>query len=113
MYRATLAIKPMNKGQMVVTFKGTEKKKPNKPKTLPVIFGKGKNTYTWSDKMVVECISYSGDIVQWLKDFFTEIGINDVDMSDFVIEDNGSYYEAISWGEKKNVHFWFEVEKLA
>lgn len=109
MYKATLAIKPMNKGQMVVTFKGTEKKKP---KTLPVKFGKGKNTYTWSDKMVVECISYSGDIVQWLKDFFTEMGIRGVDMSDFQIDDNKTYYEAICWGEHENVHFWFEVEEI-
>lgn len=112
MYKATLAIKPMNNGKMVVTYKGTEKKKPNKPKILPVKFGKGENTFTWSDKMVVECISYSGDMVQWLTDFFTELGVKDVDMSDFVIEDNGSYYEAISWGEKKNVHFWFEVETV-
>lgn len=110
MYKATLAIKPMNKGQMVVTHKGTEKKKP---KTLPVIFGKGKNTYTWSDKMVVECISYSGDIVQWLTTFFLEMGLKGVDMSDFVIEDNKDYYEGICWGEHKNVHFWFEVEELS
>ena len=60
MYRATLAIKPMNNGQMVTTYKNG-----CKSRTSQIVFGKyGGDRYTWSDKMVVECISYSGDIVQ-------------------------------------------------
>lgn len=109
MYKATLAIKPMNNGQMVTTYKNGRK-----PRTSQIVFGKyGGDSYTWGDKMIVECISYSGDIVQWLKDFFTEMGVRGVDMSNFVVEDNKTYYEAICWGEYKNVHFWFEVEEIA
>jgi hypothetical protein len=37
------------------------------------------------------------------------MGVRGVDMSDFQIDDNKTYYEAICWGEHKNVHFWFEV----
>ena len=108
MYRATLAIKPMNNGQMVTTYKNGRKARSSQ-----IVFGKyGGDSYTWSDKMIVECISYSGDIVQWLKDFFTEMGVRGVDMSDFQIDDNKTYYEAICWGEHKNVHFWFEVESV-
>lgn len=113
MYRATLSIKPMNSGNMVVTYKGSDKRKPNKPKTLPIVFGRyGGNSYTWSDKMIVECRCVSGELIEWLTTFFLEMGIRGVDMSDFVIEDNKTYYEAICWGENKNVHFWFEVEEL-
>ena len=109
MYRATLAIKPMNNGQMVTTYKNGRKSR-----TSPIVFGKyGGNSYTWSDKMIVECKSYSGDIIQWFKDFFTEMGIRGVDMSNFQIEDNKTYFEGICWGEHKNVHFWFEVEEKA
>lgn len=109
MYKATLAIKPMNNGQMVTTYKNGRK-----TRTSQIVFGKyGGDSYVWTDKMVVECISYSGDIVQWLKDFFTEMGVRGVDMSDFQIDDNKTYYEAICWGEHKNVHFWFEVEEKA
>ena len=113
MYKATLAIKPMNNGQMVVTYKGGEKRKANKPKTLPIIFGKGGgNSYTWSDKMIVECRCPEGGLLGWLETFFSEFGIRGVDMSDFQIDDNKTYYEAICWGEHKNVHFWFEVEEV-
>jgi hypothetical protein len=113
MFKKTIAIRPMNKGQMVVTFKGSDKRKPNKPKTLPIMFGKRKETYTWSEEMVVECVSRNGNLVEWLTTFFKEFGIRGVDMSDFVIEDNKTYYEGICWGETKNVHFWFEVEELS
>ena len=106
MIHTTLEITPMNNGKMVTTYKNGRK-----ARTSQVVFGKyGGESYTWSDKMVVECKSYSGDIVLWLKDFFTEMGIRGVDMSDFQIDDNKTYYEAICWGEHKNVHFWFEVE---
>ena len=64
---------------MVTTYKNGRK-----ARTSQIVFGKyGGESYTWSDKMVVECKSYSGDIVQWLKDFFTEMGVRGVDMSDF------------------------------
>ena len=112
MYKATLAIKPMNNGQMVITYKGGGKRKPNKPKTVPIIFGHGDNAYTWSDKMIVECCCPDGGLLDWLETFFSEFGIRDADMSDFQIDDNKTYFEAICWGEHKNVHFWFEVEEL-
>lgn len=109
MYKATLAIKPMNKGQMVTTYKNGRKSR-----TSQIVFGKyASDSYGWSDKIVVDCESYSGDLVAWLTIFFKEFGIRGVDMSDFVIEDNKTYYEAICWGEHKNVHFWFEVEELS
>ena len=41
-----------------------------------------------------------------------EMGVRGVDMSNFQIDDNKTYYEAICWGEHKNVHFWFEVETV-
>ena len=114
MFKKTIAIKPMNCGQMVTTFKGSEKRKPNKPKTEPIKFGKSKReAYMWEDEVVVECVSRDGDLVGWLTTFFKEFGILGVDMSNFVIEDNKTYYEAICWGEHKNVHFWFEVEELS
>ena len=109
MFKATLAIKPMNKGQMVTTYKNGRK-----TRTSQIVFGKyGGDSYTWKDNMVVECRCQSGDLIEWLTTFFTEMGVRGVDMSDFVIEDNKTYYEGICWGEHKNVHFWFEVEELA
>ena len=109
MYRATLAIKPMNNGQMVTTYKSGRK-----PFVSQIKFGKyGRKSYTWGKEMIVEANTQTCGLVGWLKIFFEEWGILGVDMSDFVIEDNGTYFEGICWGEHKNVHFWFEVEKLA
>ena len=106
MYKATLAINPMNNGQMVTTYKNGRK-----ARTSQIVFGKyGGESYTWSDKMVVECRCPDGGLLGWLETFFSEFGIRGVDMSDFQIDDNKTYYEAICWGEHKNVHFWFEVE---
>ena len=108
MYKATLAIKPMNKGQMVTTYKNGRKSR-----TTPIVFGKyGGACATWEKKITREFISNNRDIVSWLKRFFMEMGIRGVDMSDFQIDDNKTYYEAICWGEYKNVHFWFEVEPV-
>ena len=109
MYKATLAIKPMNNGQMVTTYKNGRKSRTSK-----IVFGKyGGDSYTWSDNMIVECKSHNGDLAAWLTIFFKEFGIRGVDMSDFQIDYNKTYYEAICWGEHKNVHFWFEVEEVA
>lgn len=108
MYKATLAIKPMNNGQMVTTYKNGRKSR-----TSQIVFGKyGGASATWKDRIIREIRSNNCDIVSWLKCIFIEMGIRGVDMSDFQIDDNKTYYEAICWGEHKNVHFWFEVEEL-
>lgn len=108
MYRATLAIKPMNNGQMVTTYKNGRKSR-----TSPIVFGKyGGASATWKNRITREIISNNCDIISWLKGVFLEMGIRGVDMSDFQIDDNKTYYEAICWGEYKNVHFWFEVETV-
>ena len=113
MYKATLAIKPMNNAKMVVTYKGGDKRKANKPKSFPIKFGKyNSNHYIWDDKLIVECISKDNDLIKELKKLFLDFGLLGVDMSNFDIEDNGTYFEGICWGEYKNVHFWFEVEEL-
>ena len=109
MCKATLAIKPMNNGQMVTTYKNGRKSR-----TSQIVFGKyGGDSYLWNDTMKVQYDGDGGYILPWLKIFFTEFGLKGVDMSDFEIDDNGTYFEGICWGENKNVHFWFEVEKLA
>ena len=109
MYKATLAIKPMNNGQMVTTYKNGRKSR-----TSQIVFGKyGQNAYTWDKEMIVEYEGEGGYILPWLETFFKEFGIRGVDMSDFQIDDNKTYFEAICWGEHKNVHFWFEVEELS
>jgi hypothetical protein len=108
MFKATLAIKPMNNGQMVTTYKNGRKSR-----TTPIVFGKyGGASATWNDRIIREIRSNNCDIVPCLKRIFTEMGIRGVDMSDFQIDDNKTYYEAICWGEHKNVHFWFEVETV-
>jgi hypothetical protein len=108
MYRATLAIKPMNNGQMVTTYKNGRKSR-----TSQIVFGKyGGASATWNDTIIREIRSNNCDIVSCLKSIFIETGIRGVDMSNFQIEDNKTYYEAICWGEYKNVHFWFEVETV-
>ena len=66
MYKATLAIKPMNNGQMVTTYKNGRKSR-----TSQIVFGKyGGDSYRWSEKIVVDCESCSGDLVAWLTIFF-------------------------------------------
>ena len=101
MFKATLAIKPMNNGQMVTTYKNGRKSR-----TSQIVFGKyGGDSYLWNDTMKVQYDGDGGYILPWLKIFFTEFGLKGVDMSDFEIDDNGTYFEGICWGENKKCTF--------
>lgn len=110
MNRPTLRITPMNNGNMVTTYVNDRK-----PRTSKVVFGKyGEQGYTWEKPLVVEVV-YNEEkpcIANYLKNFFTDMGVRGVDMTNVEVDDNGDYYEVVAVGEHKNVHIWMEVEEI-